>query len=128
MDEQRWEAVKRQVEAELEKARRRALVAENFDEMEAIVANMGQVIEETVLSGVAEEREPGGIPKCPSCGTPMKRKDRVARRLKTSVGKVTIERARWVCPECGDSFFPPGPEAGDSGLPPDDAAAGADGV
>ncbi len=32
MDEKKWEEVRRQVEEEIEKARRRAMVAESFDE------------------------------------------------------------------------------------------------
>jgi predicted RNA-binding Zn-ribbon protein involved in translation (DUF1610 family) len=108
MDEQKWEAVKAHIEEEMEKARRRAMVAESFDEMEEIIVEVGQRIQELMLGGVVEQRERGRGHRCPECGEWMRRKDQVPRQMKTSVGKVRFERERWVCPECGASLFPPG--------------------
>ena len=111
MDEKKWDRVKKQVEEELEKVRQRALLAESFDEMEELVVEMGQRLEEVVLSGVAEQREPGGHHRCLECGGWMKRKDRVPRKMKASLGDIEFERERWVCPVCKTTFFPPGSEA-----------------
>ena len=108
MDEEKWEWVKAHIEEEMEKARRRAMVAESFDEMEEIIVEVGQRIQELMLGGVVEQRERGGGHRCPECGEWMRRKDQVPRQMKTSVGKVRFERERWVCPECGASLFPPG--------------------
>jgi hypothetical protein len=60
VDAQKWEEARRQVEEELEKAKRQALLAESFDELEDIVVEMGQVIQRTVLAAAVEQREPGG--------------------------------------------------------------------
>jgi uncharacterized protein with PIN domain len=112
VDAQRWEEARRQVEEELEKAKQRALLAESFDELEDIVVEMGQVIQRTVLVAAVEQREAVGQPRCPECGERMKRKDKVPRQMKSSVGSVRYTRERWICPACGASLFPPGSEDG----------------
>lgn len=108
MDEQKWEAAKKRIDEAIERGRRRTLVAKDFDEMEEVVVEVGREIEEIMLGAAAEQREPGGRPHCPECGARMRRKDKVRRKLKTSLAEVTVERERWVCPVCGASLFPPG--------------------
>jgi uncharacterized protein with PIN domain len=128
MNQAKWETVKQKVEEELEKARKRALLADSFDDIEDIVVEMGQRVEQVVLAGVTEEQEVSGGQHCPECGARMKRKERKRRQVKSSVGAVSFERGRWVCPECGASVFPPGQEAEAQTLPPDDAPPGTAGV
>jgi uncharacterized protein with PIN domain len=108
MDEQKWEEARKRIDEAVERARRRTLVAKNFDEMEEAVVEIGREIEEIMLGAAAEQREPVGRARCPECGTEMRRKDRVVRKMKTSMGETTFERERWVCPTCGASLFPPG--------------------
>ncbi len=106
---EQWEAFEERVKQRLDRARRRFLLAADFDEMEEIVVEEGAAIERELLEAGAALREAGGeIISCPKCGAAMKRHDRVVRQLKTSKGKVRVERERWVCPGCGETIFPPG--------------------
>jgi uncharacterized protein with PIN domain len=123
MDKGKLAEVRQLVGDEVEKAWRRAMVADSFDEMEEIVGEMGQIVEAAVLSGMAEQRETGRPPRCPECGKQMRRKDKVPRQMKTSKGEVDIERERWVCDECETSLFPPGPSTGAKPVLPDDETA-----
>ena len=108
MADKQWEEVRKQVEAEVEKTRKQAAVADSFNEMEDLVKEMGQQIESIVLAGVAQQREVEGGQRCPECDAPMKRKDKVTRQVKTTAGDVKLKRGRWVCAECGTTIFPPG--------------------
>lgn len=108
--DEKWERLERDVEEKLKQARKRALLAESFDELEEIVEETGREIEQELLEAMAEQRESTGRARCPKCGEPMYRRGTKARQLKTSRGKVKIERARWICPTCGASLFPPGSE------------------
>jgi YgiT-type zinc finger domain-containing protein len=107
--EERWEAFEEQVRQRLDRARRRFLLATDFDEMEEIAVEEGAAFERELLEAGARLREPETREvTCPKCGGAMKRHDRVARHLKTCQGKVKVERERWVCPGCGETVFPPG--------------------
>jgi uncharacterized protein with PIN domain len=123
MDKKKLAEVRQMVGDEVEKAWRRAMVADSFDEMEEIVVQMGQAVEAAVLSGMAEQRETARPPRCPECGRRMRRKDKVPRQMKTSKGEVGIDRDRWVCDECETSLFPPGRPTRDKSLLPDDETA-----
>ena len=107
--EERWAALEAQMKGMLEEAKRRFLLAADFDEMEEIAVEQGAAFEQALMVAGAELREPGiRALKCPRCGEAMKRHDRVGRQLKTSGGKVNLKRERWVCPGCGETLFPPG--------------------
>ena len=107
--EERWAEWEEQMKQKLEEIKRRFLLAADFDEMEEIAMKQGAAFEQALLAAGAELREPEiRAMKCPQCGEAMKRHDRVGRQLKTSGGKVNLKRARWVCPTCGETLFPPG--------------------
>jgi transposase-like protein len=108
MDEQKRAEARKRIDEAVERARRQVLVAKNFDEMEEVVVEIGREIEEIMLGAAAEQRESAGRPGCPECGTRMRHKDRVPRKIKTSRGNARFERQRWVCAGCGASRFPPG--------------------
>jgi uncharacterized protein with PIN domain len=108
MDEEKWDETKKRIDEAVERVRRQVLVAKNFDEMEEVVVEIGREMEEIMLGAAAEQREPEGRPRCGECGTRMRRKDKVPRKMKTSLGEARFERQRWVCPGCGGSLFPPG--------------------
>jgi hypothetical protein len=93
------------VKERLEKARRRALLADSFDEMEEIMGGVGQEFQQALLRAVAEQRELARQ-HCPVCGEVMQRERKVTRRMKTSQGDVRFERERWVYPGCEASLFP----------------------
>lgn len=111
--EEKWDEIEERFKEELEKARKQALMADSFTEMEAIVGEIGQKLEQELLAAMAEQREPEGSQNCPECGAAMHRKGTRPRHMKTTKGQVRIERERWECPECGTQLFPPGPETED---------------
>ena len=46
--------------------------------------------------------------RCERCGTLMQRRGQHARQVMTEAGSSRLERAYYVCPGCGHSFFPLG--------------------
>jgi hypothetical protein len=106
--DERWEELEARVQEELDKARRRALLADSFDEMEEIVDEIGRIVQQEMLAAMAEQREVEGRQRCRMCGEQMHRRGKKERKMKTSKGEVRIERVRWVCPECEEGLFPPG--------------------
>ena len=108
--EEKWQELEERVKSKLEEARKRALLADSFAEMEEIADRVGRELERDLLGTMAEQQEPQSRPVCPECETEMYRRGQKERRMKTSQGKVKIERERWICPECGTGIFPPGSE------------------
>ena len=108
--EEKWNELEERVRSKLEEARKRALLADSFAEMEAIADQVGRELEQDLLGTMAEQQEPQGRLACPECEAKMYRRGQKKRQLKTSLGKVRIERDRWICPECGSGIFPPGSE------------------
>lgn len=107
--EEQWGAFEEQVRQRLDRARRRFLLAADFDEMEEIAVEEGAAFERELLEAGAGLREPeASAVTCRGCGGGMRRHDRVARYLRTSRGRVKVKRERWVCPGCGETVFPPG--------------------
>jgi hypothetical protein len=108
--EEKWQELEERVKNKLEEARKRALLADSFAQMEEIADQIGQDLEEALLGAMAEQQEPMSRPTCPECGVRMSRRGQAKRQLKTRVGKVELERDRWSCPQCESGIFPPGPE------------------
>ena len=44
---------------------------------------------------------------CPRCGERMKYKGEAACSKEHLEGEITLQRAYYVCPVCGETFFPP---------------------
>jgi hypothetical protein len=67
---------------------------------------MGKGLEQLINgrdAGFAIEGE-----KCPTCGEEMEFKDYLSWTVKGIEGDTRLERAYFVCPECGETIFPPG--------------------
>jgi len=111
--EQKWGELESYVEEELKKARQRARMADSFDEMEEMVAEVGARLQQAMLEAAVEQRQPGGRMVCKECGARMENKGLRRRKLKTSLGEMEMERERWACLACGASVFPPGPKTED---------------
>jgi hypothetical protein len=108
--EEKWEELEERVKNKLGEARKRALLADSFAEMEEIAEQIGRELERDLLGTMAEQQEPQNRPECAECGAKMYRRGQKERQMKTSQGRVKIERERWICPECGSGIFPPGSE------------------
>ena len=105
---QSWGRFKEELEGEIEKARRRMLLAKSLDEMEEIALAVGNVLHEKVIAAGVAEREGQPAGRCPECDGQLKKKGKKERQIKTSRGAVKIERERYECLDCGASLFPPG--------------------
>lgn len=105
--EEKWDELEKAFQKQLDEARKRALLADSFAELEEIAGQVGRELERALLGAMAEQQEPAGRPDCPGCGARMYRRGRKKRQLKTSQGEVEVERERWVCPVCGSGLFPP---------------------
>jgi hypothetical protein len=55
-----------------------------------------------------EERLPVPGPSCPKCGKEMRYKGDKEMDVESRAGALQIERGYYYCPECKESFFPPG--------------------
>lgn len=106
--DEKWEQFEEEVLRALRKARQDGQVAESFDELEAMVDEIGNGLQAELLKTLAEQHESEGGRRCPECRGRMQRRGKVRRQLKTSQGEVRLERERWVCPTCGANVFPPG--------------------
>ena len=80
-------------------------------DMERWVLGTGQAVQARLLKELAQasqEAHSGEVPLCERCGRRMQRRGMRARQVVSEVGEMTLERAYYVCPECGASLFPPG--------------------
>ena len=66
--EEKWNELEEQVKSKLEEARKRALLADSFTEMETIADQVGREVEQELLGALAEQQEPGSHPTCSECG------------------------------------------------------------
>ena len=80
-------------------------------DIERWVLGTGQAVQARLLKELAQasqEAENGEAPLCERCGSRMQRRGMRPRQVVSEVGEMTLERAYYVCPECGTSLFPPG--------------------
>ena len=67
---------------------------------------LGQATVQTLLNEASVQlSEPVS---CPDCGRRMQRRGKRSKQLVTTRGEVQLERAYYVCPNCGSQRFPPG--------------------
>ncbi len=80
-------------------------------DIERWVLQTGQEVQARLLKELAQasqEVQHAETPVCERCGSRMQRRGIRRRQVVSEVGEMTLERAYYVCPECGASLFPPG--------------------
>ncbi len=78
-------------------------------EEELLSARKGisQAMIEGMMSG-EENQEPIKAPECAKCHVAMENKGKRAKVVETRLGTLRMVRDYYVCPKCGEGFFPPG--------------------
>jgi transposase-like protein len=81
-----------------------------LSEIERAAVDLGNQFREAVAEELAadSQRETSVIPRCPSCGEPMKFKGYRTRQLETEAGGMELKRAYYYCAPCRQGIFPPG--------------------
>ncbi len=80
-------------------------------DIERLALKSGAQFEASVLKEFGQEEsevESTHEQICERCGSRMQRRGRSGRQVRTEVGATQLERAYYVCPDCGASLFPPG--------------------
>lgn len=67
---------------------------------------MGKTLE-VLINGHTTGAE-GEVPHCPQCEAEMELHDYGTKQVWGLEGDSVLERAYYVCPECGETLFPPG--------------------
>ena len=80
-----------------------------LSDMEQATGVMGKKIMNQSLQKLAQENQavPSNKENCRACGTKMYRRGKRKKRIETLRGEIEIERQYLVCPNCGESYFPP---------------------
>jgi L-fucose isomerase-like protein len=80
-----------------------------LSDMEAATGVMGRSIMNKSLQKLAQEKQPEQPEpvQCRGCGEQMYRRGKRKKRVETLRGEIEIERQYLVCPNCGESHFPP---------------------
>jgi len=116
MDQQNWVKKSEEILSDI-KGWRRAHPKATFVEIEDEVHRRMMELEAQVLQDAAQDsdsREWGrGVsqepPTCPKCGVALQARGKQKRTLQGNGGEsVTLNRSYGTCPQCGESFFPPG--------------------
>ncbi len=68
---------------------------------------ISQAMIEGLLSG-EENQGPVKAPACPKCHVAMENKGKREKVVETRLGTLRMEREYYVCPQCGEGFFPSG--------------------
>ena len=86
------------------KAGRRDL---SMSEMEDLVGIMETSFRESVMQTLVEESEVKDKEQCPECQGKLRYKGKKRKRIISVRGEIDIERAYYVCMNCGTGYFPP---------------------
>jgi hypothetical protein len=94
-----------------------------FSEIEELGVQIGDsVCREFVQQAVSEQADSSGqrchAPCCPSCGSPLERRDSEPKPLLTRRGEVSWQEPQAYCQKCRKAFFPSVQSPGDSGRGP----------
>lgn len=81
----------------------------SLSDMEQATGVMGRQIMNQSLQKLTHEKqsEPVEPVNCPACGEKMHSRGKRKKRVETLRGEIEIERAYFVCPNCGKTYFPP---------------------
>jgi predicted RNA-binding Zn-ribbon protein involved in translation (DUF1610 family) len=83
----------------------------DLTQIEDIALKLRQELGEEIAQMVVEDQEgrvPVPGPGCPKCGEEMRYKGEKRVEVESRVGGLNIERGYYICPQCGESIFPPG--------------------
>lgn len=80
-----------------------------LSDMEEATGVMGRSIMNQSLQKLAQEKQPeqNETVCCQACGEKMHRRGKRKKRVESLRGEIEIERQYLVCPNCGESYFPP---------------------
>lgn len=80
-----------------------------LSDMEQATGVMGKTIMNQSLQKLAQVNQapPPQEVNCKACGSKMYRRGKRKKRIETLRGEIEIERQYLVCPDCGESSFPP---------------------
>jgi hypothetical protein len=87
----------------------------SFEEIETVARDKRRELMGAGLAILVNGRDSGYASegqRCPRCGSIMEYKgEEFGRTIHGLEGDTRLERAYYVCPECGETLFPPGWEA-----------------
>lgn len=81
----------------------------SLSDMEQATGIMGRHIMNQSLQKLAQSKqaEVNETVPCPACGEKMHSRGKRKKRVETLRGEIEIERGYFVCPNCGETYFPP---------------------
>ena len=108
------EELEKQLRAKAEKSIRKLLdnlpdkSELTMTDIENLVGEMGQEVTQGATEAIAqgEQAEPSEV-ICEGCQVRMHKRGRRKKRVVTKRGEIELERAYYVCPQCGVGVFPP---------------------
>jgi ribosomal protein S27AE len=111
-----WEALMKEASQELRTWRQRhgrATFTEIEEEVDEKLARVRkQILQDMVMASARADivrKAKAERPSCPSCGVTLRSEGKRRRGLITDhEQEIELVRSYASCPECGDSFFPPG--------------------
>lgn len=110
-DEELRERLRKRAEAIIEGviAKRKPTGQNSLQDLERLAIQAGQGFEERVLDDLAQEESQAEVePVCEECGRRMRSRGKRKRQVVSAAGEIQLERSYYVCPECGQTLFPPG--------------------
>lgn len=82
-----------------------------LSQMEEELLKRRKEISQAMIEGLLrgeENQGPVEAPECPQCHVVMENKGKREKVVETRLGTLRMEREYYVCPQCGEGFFPPG--------------------
>ena len=83
----------------------------DLKQIEDIALKLRKELGQEIAQMAVEEqrvRTPAPGPKCGKCGKEMRYKGEKETQVESRAGALRVERGYYYCPECKESFFPPG--------------------
>jgi YgiT-type zinc finger domain-containing protein len=109
------EELRKRLEAEIDEVIQKTLQnrkpsgTNSLDEIEDLAIEAGKRVREEMLRVLAEEEsQQQEVVTCPVCGSRMHSRGKRGKDLVSRAGETRIKRNYYVCPDCGETVFPPG--------------------